>query len=63
MTTPSEVPNPYNYAKGLVPKIQNTKIVTMLTLKDAGGGGADSAHWSGDRLPFLTGSYYGHKNS
>ena len=30
MTTPSEVPNPYNYAKGLVPKIQNTEIVTML---------------------------------
>jgi hypothetical protein len=27
------------------------------------GGGADSARWSGDRLPFLTGSYYGHKIS
>ena len=27
------------------------------------GGGADSAHRSGDRLPFLTGSYYGHKIS
>ena len=26
-----------------------------------GGGGADSIHCSGDRLPFLTGAYYGHK--
>ena len=34
----------------------------LLTLKDAGGG-VDSIHWSGDRLPFLTGSYYGHKIS
>ena len=34
----------------------------ILTLKDMGGW-ADSAHWSGDRLPFLTGSYYGHKIS
>ena len=34
----------------------------FLTLKDVGGA-ADSAHWSEDRLPFLTGSYYGHKNS
>ena len=27
------------------------------------GVGVDSIHWSGDRLPFLTGSYYGHKIS
>ena len=27
------------------------------------GGGSKSARWSGDRLPFLTGSCYGHKNS
>ena len=27
------------------------------------GGGADSIHCSGDRLPYLTGSYYGHKIS
>ena len=33
-----------------------------LTLKDAGVG-VDSTHWSGDCLPFLTGSYYGHKIS
>ena len=25
-------------------------------------GGGDSAHWSGDHLPFLTGSYYDQKN-
>ena len=33
----------------------------LLTLKDPEG--ADSAHRSGDRLPFLTGSCYGHKIS
>jgi hypothetical protein len=37
-------------------------IKVQLTLKDMGGG-ADSAHWSVDHLPFLTGSYYGHKIS
>ena len=40
--------------------------VTALTLKDGGGGGGggvDSARRSGDRLPFLTGSYYGPKIS
>ena len=31
--------------------------------KRCGGGGFDSARRSGDRLPFLTGSYYGHKIS
>ena len=31
--------------------------------KRCGGRGADSIHWSGERLPFLTGSYYGHKIS
>ena len=35
--------------------------LVRLTLKDMGG--ADSIHWSGDRLPFLTGSYYGHQIS
>ena len=30
MTTPSEVPNSYNYAKGIVPKLQNTEIANML---------------------------------
>ena len=30
MTTPSEVPNPYNYAKGIVPILQNTEIANML---------------------------------
>jgi hypothetical protein len=34
----------------------------QLTLKDMGGG-VKSTHWSGDRLPFLTESYYGHKIS
>ena len=34
---------------------------SLLTLKNAGG--ADTARSSGDRLPFLTGSCYGHKNS
>ena len=29
-----------------------------LTLKNPVG----ARHWSGDRLPFLTGSIYGHKN-
>ena len=33
-----------------------------LTLKDPGGGAA-AAHQSQDRLPFLTGSCYVHKNS
>ena len=33
----------------------------LLTLKTAGG--ADSIHSSRERLPFLTGSYYGHKIS
>ena len=28
-----------------------------------GGGGIKVSHWSGDWLPFLTGSSYGHKNS
>ena len=37
-------------------------INVPLTLKDAGGGAA-ARHRSGDRLPFLTGSYYGHKIS
>ena len=27
------------------------------------GGGVKMTRWSGDRLPFLTGSCYGHKNS
>ena len=33
-----------------------------LTLKDMGVG-VESTHWSGDCLPFLTGSCYGHNNS
>ena len=40
----------------------NDYFVFHLTLKDAGRG-VDSARRSGDRLPFLTGSYYGHKIS
>ena len=35
-------------------------LIERLTLKDAG---AKSAHWPGDCLSFLSGSYYGHKNS
>ena len=36
MTTPSEVsPNPYNYAKGLLPKIQNTGIVIIIRFWDS----------------------------
>ena len=43
-------------------KMMKTNI--ELTLKDAGrGGGAKSARWPGDHLPFLTGSYCGHKTS
>ena len=38
-------------------------IIQQLTLKEARGGWSKSARWSGDRLPFLTGSCYGHKNS
>ena len=34
----------------------------LLTLNDAGRG-VKMTRWSGDRLPFLTGSCYGHKNS
>ena len=36
-------------------------LKNCLILKDPGGG-ADSARWSGDRLPFLTGLYYVHKH-
>ena len=35
----------------------------FLTLKDPRGKGVDLIHWSGDCLPFLTGSYYDHKIS
>ena len=52
------------------PKVKNILSVILemsafisLPLKEAGRGGAKSARWPGDCLPFLTGSYCGHKNS
>ena len=36
---------------------------TLLFNPKRHGGGAAAAHRSGDCLPFLTGSFYGHKNS
>ena len=47
---------PFSKPMDTIEEIANQVIFNP---KPCGGGGSKMTHWSGDRLPFLTGSCYG----